>query len=49
MTEDRVVLTQVAEPLVRYAFGEDVPVEQVDVLESHAVLPSGVLPARSRL
>jgi hypothetical protein len=30
--EDRLVLTQIGEPLVRHAFGEDVPVEQVDVL-----------------
>src|SRR6266480_6295659 len=38
MAEDRMVLTQVGEPLVRHAFGEDVPVEEVDVLGSHLVL-----------
>jgi len=36
--KDRMVLAQVREPRVRHAFGEDVPVEQVDVLESHGAL-----------
>jgi len=44
--EDRMVLTQIREPLVRHAVGEDVPVEQVDVVELHVTLFSA--PCRGR-
>ena len=47
MAEERMVLTQIREPLVRHAFGEDVPVEEVDVLGSHVVLLGVLLHAPS--
>jgi hypothetical protein len=40
MAEDGMVLAQVGEPRVRHTFGEDVPVEEGDVLGSHVVLLS---------
>jgi hypothetical protein len=44
MAEDGMLLAQKSEPLVRHALREDVPVKQIDVIESHVPSPALVQP-----